>query len=333
MSLLTVDEAERGVLAGERGVVARAITLVESSLEADRARAQELLVRLLPHTGKALRVGISGPPGAGKSTLIERLGLCAIEHGRRVAVLAVDPTSRATGGSILGDKTRMPRLALEARAFVRPTPAGDELGGVARHTHHAMMVLEAAGFDLVIVETVGVGQSEIEVSTMVDSFVLVAQPGAGDELQGIKRGIMEVADIVAVNKADGDQLSRARTTAKDVSAALRLLSPQSASWRPRTLLVSALEGTGVRELYEALLEHRAALEEGELEQRRSEQAVAFMWKELLAGVTREIKSSAELAPLLGQLEREVGAGALSPSLAAERALAAFRGLGRGAGRD
>jgi len=304
-------------------VLSQSITLVESALPADRREAGLLLERLLPRTGGAIRLGISGPPGVGKSTLIEQFGMFAVERGRRVAVLAVDPSSRATGGSILGDKTRMPRLALEPRAFVRPSPAGEHLGGVAQRTREALLLLEAAGFDFVMVETVGVGQSEVEVASMVDCFVLLAQPGAGDELQGIKRGIMEVADIVAVTKADGDQLPRARSTLHDVSAALRLMRPRHTAWAARGMLVSGLTGSGIAELFDAVMQHHEALAGSELARLRAEQAVRWMWAQIDDAVGAALRSHPKVAPILASLESEVREGTLTPGRGAQRVLGAF----------
>jgi LAO/AO transport system kinase len=323
MTRLDAARAEAGIIAGDRGVLSQSITLVESTRASDRREAIALLERVLPRTGGAVRLGLSGPPGVGKSTLIEQLGMLAIERGRRVAVLAVDPSSRATGGSILGDKTRMPRLALEPRAFVRPSPAGEQLGGVARRTREALLLVEAAGFDFVIVETVGVGQSEVEVASMVDCFLLLAQPGAGDELQGIKRGIMEVADIVAVTKADGDHLPRARTTLHDVSAALRLMRPKQAGWAPRGMLVSGVTGDGVGELYDAVLEHRDALAAAGLVALRAGQAVRAMWSQIDDALRDALRAHPEVSRLLAELEPKVRDGSISPSSAAAGVIAAF----------
>ncbi len=325
MTRLDASAAEAGIVAGDRGVLSRSITLIESSRPADRREAIALLERVLPRTGRGVRVGLSGPPGVGKSTLIERLGMLAVERGRRVAVLAVDPSSSSTGGSILGDKTRMPRLALEPRAFVRPSPAGGHLGGVARRTREALLLVEAAGFDFVIVETVGVGQSEVEVASMVDCFVLLAQPGAGDELQGIKRGIMEVADIVAVTKADGDQLPRARATLQDVSAALRLMRPRQPSWPARGLLVSGLSGDGIGELFDIICEHHTAISGAELAALRAEQAVRWMWSQIDDTVRFALRAHPRVAPILDPLEAKVRAGLCTAAGAAAEVLEAFRG--------
>ncbi len=270
---LTVDEHVAGVLAGDRTVLARTITLVESNAPAHFDKAQEVLRRLLPHTGHAIRVGITGAPGAGKSTLIEALGMHLIEQGHKVAVLAIDPTSSLTGGSILGDKTRMERLSREPNAFIRPSPTGGVLGGVARKTRESMLICEAAGFDVTLVETVGAGQSEISVRAMVDFFLLVLIPGAGDELQGVKRGVVELADAIAINKADGDNLIKAKAARAKYNRALHYLTPVTQGWRPRAYTCSAHTGAGVADLWE-VVERFTSLTQtsGVFEQRRREQS-------------------------------------------------------------
>ncbi|NNL84928.1 MAG: methylmalonyl Co-A mutase-associated GTPase MeaB, partial [Myxococcales bacterium] len=278
MSEAGVDEVCREIRAGDRRAVAKTITLLESSRSDHSARGQRILEALVPHTGGGFRVGVTGPPGVGKSTFIEALGLHVIARGLRVAVLAVDPSSPISGGSILGDKTRMELLSRETAAFIRPSPSGGSLGGVAGRTREAMLVCEAAGFDAVIVETVGVGQSEITVRSMVDFFAVLLQPGAGDGLQGIKRGVLELADALVVNKADGDQTALAERTRMDHAQALTLLRPPSANWTPLVLAVSSLEGRGIDEVWGAVERHRKALEAaGELRERRRSQDLQWLW--------------------------------------------------------
>jgi len=319
-----LEDLVAGVRAGDRTVVGRALTLVESSLPKHEEQAQELLARLAPATGGARRIGVSGLSGAGKSTLIERLGCWLLERGHRVAVLAVDPSSVRTGGSILGDKTRMTKLAQDERAFVRPTPSGGSLGGVARRTREAMLVLEAAGHDVVLVETVGVGQSEIAVAGMVDAFLVLLVAGAGDELQGIKRGILEAADLVAINKADEDR-PRAERARRDFAAALRLLHAAGERWRPTVQLISARTGEGVPELWGTLEEHRRRLAaSGDLETRRREQRRAWFWQEVDEGLREALRGNAEVAAQLAALEARVAAGEETPEAAARQLLSAFR---------
>jgi LAO/AO transport system kinase len=318
-------EALRG---GDRRALARAITLVESTRADHRARAESLLERLMPATGGAIRLGISGAPGVGKSSFIEAFGMHLVGAGHRVAVLAVDPSSKRGGGSILGDKTRMERLANAPEAFIRPSPAGGTLGGVARRTREAMLVAEAAGFDVVIVETVGVGQSETAVADMVDMFVLLLAPGGGDELQGLKRGIVELADLVAVNKADGELLAAANRAAADYRRALQLIMPASPDWRVPVLQCSALTGEGIAEIWQAVERYRKALgASGALAARRAEQARAWLWSELSEGLLALLREDARVTALLTETERAVASGRLSPSAGARRLLAAFRGEG------
>jgi len=313
---------------GDRRALARAITLAESTRDDDRAAAEALLERLLPATGKALRLGISGAPGVGKSTFIDALGPLAIAQGHSVAVLAVDPSSKRGGGSILGDKTRMPTLAASARAFIRPSPAGGMLGGVARRTREAVWLAEAAGFDRVIVETVGVGQSETDVAEMVDLFLLLIAPGGGDELQGMKRGIVELADLVVVTKADGDLAAAAARAVADYGHALRLLRPAAADG-PEVLAVSALEGRGVDTVLERIEARGAALaRSGALGRRRASQARAALWRELGEGLTDALKADPAVSARLPALEEAVAALKLTPAAAARAALAEFLGRAR-----
>ncbi len=315
----------RDVVAGDRRALARAITLVESARAQDHERRAALLARLLPDSGGAVRLGISGPPGAGKSTFIEALGMHLIDSGRRVAVLAVDPSSRRSGGSILGDKTRMTELARHAHAFVRPSPSGGALGGVARRTREALLLCEAAGFDVVIVETVGVGQSETAVADMTDLFLLLLAPGGGDELQGLKRGIIERAELIVVNKTDGDLLGAARHVAAGYQAALTLLRPPSPHWTPKVLLCSALTGDGLAETWAAVSEHASALgESGEMAARRAEQAASWMWSEVTDTLIEQLRHDTRTRALVPDLERKVRAGAMTPGAAAEALVDSFR---------
>lgn len=328
------DEAARGralpnpvalaerIRAGERTALARAITLVESSRADHQEVAQRLLTILLPYTGRAVRLGLSGTPGVGKSTFMETFGRYLTARGMKVAVLAVDPSSTRSGGSILGDKTRMELLARDPNAFIRPSPSGGTLGGVARRTREAMLLVEAAGYDAVLIETVGVGQSETAVADMVDMFLLLLAPGGGDELQGIKRGIMELADLVVINKADGDLLAAARRAASEYKSALHLMRPKSAHWTPQVKLASALKGEGIAAIWEAVEAHRAALgASGELKRLRGRQAQAWMWTEIREGLLASLKNNEEAARLLPSLLAEVEAGSTTPTLAARRLLA------------
>lgn len=327
---VTIDVARyaEGVLAGSRAWIARAVTLVESTRADHRAAAQRLLVELLPHSGAARRVGISGVPGVGKSTFIDALGTQLTGAGHRVAVLAVDPSSSRTGGSILGDKTRMERLATDPAAFVRPSPTSGTLGGVARATRESIVVMEAAGYDVVLVETVGVGQSETTVANMVDTFLLLTLARTGDQLQGIKKGVLELADLVAVNKADGPHERDARSAARELSGALRLLKPQDAVWTPPVLTCSAREGSGLAEVWERIEQHRTLLESsGALAQRRRTQQVDWTWAMVREQLIDRLQAHPEVRKLGPEVEREVRAGTLTATLAAERLLEAFGGTG------
>lgn len=313
------------IRSGDRGALARGITLVESTHPDHRSQAEALLAELLPTTGNAVRVGISGSPGVGKSTFIEALGTHLTDEGHRVAVLAVDPSSARSGGSILGDKTRMGELARDPKAFIRPSPSGGTLGGIARGCGKAMLLCEAAGYDVVLVETVGVGQNEIAVSDMVDVFVLLVAPGCGDELQGIKRGIMEFADIVVVNKADGELMAAAKLAQADLQNALRLMRKRSDFWAPQALLASALLREGIAELWNAVLIHQRALgDAGELERRRERQAVTWMWDEAEEQVRQAVHQDPRVAAMLAKIEADVRAGRCTPASGAERLLRAFR---------
>lgn len=313
-----------GVLAGDRAVLARAITLVESRRGDDRALAQKLLASLLPHAGGSHRVGITGVPGVGKSTFLEALGVMLADEGAQVAVLAIDPSSGVSGGSILGDKSRMAKLAQHDRAYVRPSPSALSLGGVARRTRETMLLCEAAGFEVVFVETVGVGQSETMVADMVDCFLLLVLPGAGDELQGIKRGIMEMADVLAINKADGDNLPRARDAKRSTSAAMRYLRPRTPGWVPPVALVSGLHGDGLEALWSQVRAHRAHCEaEGFFAQRRSEQLTRWMWTLIDDGLQAAFRAHPGVAKQLARIEAEVASGERPPTAAAEALLAAF----------
>lgn len=310
-----------GVLAGERRMLAKCITLVESALSAHQEAARSILGALLPHTGKAVRLGVTGVPGVGKSTFIEALGLRLVAEGRRVAVLAVDPTSVRSGGSVMADKTRMERLSRQPNAFIRPSPSGGTLGGVARKTRETMLLCEAAGFDVVLVETVGVGQSETAVASMVDFFLVLLLAGAGDEIQGIKKGVLELADALAVTKADGENRPRAEHAARVYASALRLLQPSSPSWTPPVLLCSALEGSGIAEVWETVLRHREIFTAtGELAEKRRQQAVAWMWSLIEEGLKERFRRHPAVRGRLERTLRDVEAGRMPPTTAAEALL-------------
>jgi LAO/AO transport system kinase len=318
-----LTELATGVRSGDRRALARAITLVESTRADRRTEAAHLLDAILADTGGAIRVGVSGTPGAGKSTFIDELGSHLTATGHRVAVLAVDPSSRRSGGSIMGDKTRMERLARDPQAFVRPSPSGGGLGGVARRTREAALLCEAAGFDVVLIETVGVGQSETAVADMVDCFVLVTAPGAGDELQGIKRGIMELADVIVVNKADGDLLPAARRAVADQRHAVHLLRPKHPGWTVPVLAASALRGEGVDEVWDAtgrFVDHLRST--GTFDQQRAHQSVAWMWDEVREQLLESFRGDEVVAKRLADTEREVRAGRVSATTAARDLLAA-----------
>ncbi len=316
------------VRAGDRRSLARAITLVESTRPDHRSEATALLDRLVSHTGGALRVGISGAPGAGKSTFIEALGLHIVQTGARVAVLAVDPSSQRSGGSILGDKTRMEDLSRAQNAYIRPSPSGGTLGGVARRTREALLVCEAAGFEVVLVETVGVGQSEVTVAGMVDMFLLLLAPAGGDELQGVKRGIVELADLIVVNKCDGELAAAATRTAADYASAVHFLRPRTGAWTTRVLRASALLHDGIDDVWATIREHRHALDtSGELARLRAEQNGQWMWSEITDGLLDRLRADDNVVDELARLETDVRAGRLSPTAAAQRVLARFLGTG------
>jgi LAO/AO transport system kinase len=308
----------RGIRSGDRATLARAITLIESKRADHRKTAHLLVQELLPLTGKAVRLGITGATGAGKSTTIDALGSYLTGLGHKVAVLAVDPSSTRTGGSILGDKTRMAQLAIDPNAFVRPSPSSGTLGGVAAKTRETMLVCEAAGYDVVMVETVGIGQSETAVADMTDFFLVLMLPGAGDELQGLKKGIVELADMIAVNKADGDNIARARLAAAEYRAALNILTPHSATWSPPVLTYSALTGKGIDELWKQVLTHKEKMTgSGELAARRREQQVKWMWTMLEERLSARLRSDPSVRAKLRQAETAVAAGRLAPTLAVE----------------
>ncbi len=310
-----------GVLAGDRRSVAKTITLLESRRPDHVELGREVLEKLASAGGRGVRLGITGPPGVGKSSIIETLGLELIRYGHRLAVLAVDPSSPVSGGSILGDKTRMERLAQAENAFIRPSPSGGTLGGVAHRTREAVLVCEAAGFDVVMVETVGVGQSEAEVASMVDFFLVLLQPGAGDELQGIKKGVLELADALVVNKADGETKQAAEHTRSEYTQALRLLRPRSDSWTPPVLAVSAVTGDGLSELWATVLKHRhQTTQNGEFDERRRGQARAWLWRLLREGLEAAFRADSEVAAQLEKLEAEVEDRSMTAPEAARRLL-------------
>ncbi|MDJ0464143.1 methylmalonyl Co-A mutase-associated GTPase MeaB [Streptomyces sp. H27-C3] len=323
---IDIDTYVKGVRDGSRAYIARAITLVESTRPDHRVLAQRLLTELLPHAGAARRIGISGVPGVGKSTFIDALGTRLTGLGHRVAVLAVDPSSSRTGGSILGDKTRMERLAVDPAAFVRPSPTSGTLGGVAKATRETMIVTEAAGYDVVLVETVGVGQSETTVANMVDTFLLLTLARTGDQLQGIKKGVLELADVITVNKADGPHERDARSAARELAGALRLMHPVDAAWTPPVLCCSAREGTGLDALWERLEQHRALLDTtGRLAAKRRDQQVDWVWAMVRDELLDRLRVHPEVREVTPDLERRVRDGELTATLAAERILEAFQG--------
>jgi LAO/AO transport system kinase len=308
----------RGIRGGERAVIARAITLVESRRADHLKAARHLVQELLPATGKAVRVGITGVPGVGKSTTIDALGTFLAGKQHKVAVLAVDPSSARSGGSILADKTRMSRLGTDPNAFVRPSPSSGTLGGVAAKTRESMLILEAAGYDVVLVETIGTGQSETMVADMTDFFLVLMLPGAGDELQGLKKGVVEIADMIAINKADGDNRRRAMAAAAEYRAALHILTPRSQTWTPPVVTYSALTGDGIAALWDTVLDHRNRMEKsGELDARRREQQVKWMWAMLEDRVFARLRSDPAIKAKLPRIEKAVAEGRMTPALAVD----------------
>jgi LAO/AO transport system kinase len=324
MPVQPIDELAGAIRAGDRRALARAVTLVESTRADHRAQAEQLVEMLLPQTGAAIRLGISGPPGAGKSTFIERFGLDGLQRGRTIAVLAVDPASKRGGGAILGDKTRMTELSRVPGAFIRPSPGGDGMGGVARRTRETILLVEAAGFDTVVVETIGAGQSETTVAEMVDIFMLILPPAAGDELQGLKRGIIELADLVLINKADGELLDHANRSAADYANALRLIRPRIAGWEVPVRAVSALTGAGIDAVWEDVARFRVFLEKNRAwQRRRAEQARAALFTEIGDGLLAQFRTAPQVAARFAGIEREVKEGARTPADGARELLASF----------
>ena len=320
-----VERLASAIRAGDRTMLSRAITLVESKRADHRHAAAALTQKLLPFTGKAVRVGTTGAPGVGKSTLIDALGSMLTSQGRKVAVLAVDPSSRRTGGSILADKTRMARLANDANAFIRPSPSAGTLGGVAAKTRETMLLCEAAGYDVVLVETVGVGQSELAVADMTDFFLVLVLPGAGDELQALKKGVVELADMIAVNKADGDNLDRARIAAAEYGAALHILTSTSPNWSPPVVTCSAQTGDGIEALWSKILDHRERLTaSGELATRRGAQQVKWMWTMLEERLFAPLHSDRAVKSALSRIEPNVAAGLTAPAAAVEEIAAILK---------
>jgi len=326
MTGANATELAARVLDGDRRALAQAITLIESHRPADRNAGRQLLEELVPHSGKSIRVGISGVPGVGKSTLIESLGNQLIDEGHRVAVLAIDPSSAISGGSILGDKTRMERLAQRIEAFIRPSPAGETLGGVARRTRETMLLVEAAGFDVVLVETVGVGQSETTVSRMTDMFVLMLLPGGGDELQGIKRGIVELADLILVNKADGSMELTAEQSVTDYKKALMFMHPRSANWEVPVEACSALKGEQTQHIWDIILQFKTSRDAAGLtDKNRAAQAKNWMWNEIRNGLIERLKADPDVAARVKKLEQAVIENKLSPTTAADELMDLFAG--------
>ena len=321
MTQKEIEYYTQGVASRNRLIMAKTITLIESTLPAHQETARAVMDALLPHTGKAVRLGITGVPGAGKSTFIESFGMMLTQKGLRVAVLAVDPSSPRTGGSILADKTRMEKLSVSESAFIRPSPSSGTLGGVARKTRETMLICEAAGYDVIMVETVGVGQSEVAVASMVDFFLVLMIAGAGDELQGIKKGVLELADAITVNKADGDNIDRAKLARQQYETAMRLLSPPSPDWSTSVTMCSSLNGTGLAEIWDMVLKHRKIMQEkGELERKRHEQSRLWMWALVKEGMEEWFYKNARVVNLLPLIEKEVVSGKITATSGAARIL-------------
>ncbi len=321
MTQKDIDYYVQGVTSQNRLVMAKTITLIESTLPDHQETARAVMDALLPYTGKAVRLGITGVPGAGKSTFIESFGMMLTQKGLRVAVLAVDPSSPRTGGSILADKTRMEKLSVNEQAFIRPSPSSGTLGGVARKTRETMMICEAAGYDVIMVETVGVGQSEVAVASMVDFFLVLMIAGAGDELQGIKKGVLELADAITVNKADGDNIDRAKMARQQYATAMHLLSPPSPDWSTPVLMCSSLTGAGLAEIWDAVLKHRKIMQEkGELERKRHEQSRLWMWALVKEGMEEWFYKNAQVVNLLPLIEKEVVSGKITATSGAAQIL-------------
>ena len=313
-----------GVLEGNRRVIAKTITLVESSLTAHQELAKKIIDTLLPYSGRAVRIGITGVPGVGKSAFIESFGMMLLNDEHRIAVLAVDPSSKKSGGSVMGDKTRMERLSVEESAFIRPSPSGGTLGGVARKTRETMIVCEAAGFDVMVVETVGVGQSETTVASMVDFFLVLMLSGAGDELQGIKKGVLELADAIAITKADGDNIEKAKRARKEYETALHLINPSSSNWSPPVVTCSALKLEGVDNIWDIVLNHREKLKStGEFEENRKSQSIEWMWSLVEEGLKDQFYKNPDVKKILPKISKEVEKGRTAPTAAAYKLLSVF----------